>query len=155
MMQAACDTCVYVFFGIPKVDETAYRILSATTDYREKYWGDIQTIINRNYTGKRMFARTGTQASLEFHCAKIESYYIHSGILLVRLRAGRGEDFYFELPAGSTLFVPPGLMHQRGGLKDVVIIEASTHDEDSDSFLVEDGQTKPMPKLQEYITSNA
>ena len=65
----------------------------------------------------------------------------------MRLRAGRAEDRYFELELGTASFTPPGLMHQRGGLEDTVIIEISTRDEDSDSFLVEDGQKTKMPNL--------
>ncbi len=84
---------------------------------------------------------------MEYHCRKIESYFIHSGKLLLRLRAGRGEDRFFELEKGVSSFTPPGLMHQRGGLADTVIIEISTKDEDSDSFLVEDGQKRRMEGL--------
>ena len=123
-----------------------------TFDFRSKYWGSIETIVNAEYTGKRLFFRKGQHSSLHFHCAKTEAYFIHSGRLLVRLRAGRGEDRWFELPAGSILEIPPGLMHQSGAIEDTVIIEISTHDEDSDSFLVEDGQRIPMPRLRQIIT---
>jgi mannose-6-phosphate isomerase-like protein (cupin superfamily) len=120
-------------------------------DYRDKYWGNIQSIVSKKkYAAKRMLVKKGTQASLEFHCNKVEGYYIHSGTLFLRLRAGRGEDRFFTLTQGMTAFIPPGLMHQRGGLEDTVILEISTRDEDSDSYLVEDGNI-PMPKLARMI----
>ena len=121
--------------------------ITPTTDFRDKYWGHIQTMLNRTYTGKRLFFKQGKHSSLHFHCNKTETYFIHSGELLVRLRAGRGEDRSFTLHAGDTLFIPPGLMHQDGAIQDTVIIEVSTHDEDSDSFIVEDGSTVRMPGL--------
>lgn len=140
------DTVVYLFSG-PERDDKNYFVKRSTTDNREKYWGDIKTIVGKDYTGKRLFVKKGTNASLEYHCRKIEAYFIHSGKLLLRLRAGRGEDRFFNLEKRMTSFTPPGLMHQRGGLEDTVIIEISTKDEDGDSFLVEDGQTTSMPKL--------
>ncbi len=140
----------YLFYG-PAAAESEYLKKMKPFDYREKYWGDIQSIVSKDYSGKRIFVRKGENASLEFHCRKSEGYYIHSGNLLLRLRAGRGEDKFFELKEGSGSFAPPGLMHQRGGLEDTVIIEISTRDEDSDSFLVEDGKTRPMPRLRKTI----
>ena len=124
--------------------ESGYKV-GAPDDYRDKYWGSIQTMVNALYTGKRLFFGKGQHSSLHFHCNKLETYYIHSGELLVRLRAGRGEDRSFVLKKGDTLLIPPGVMHQDGGLEDTVIIEVSTHDVDSDSFIVEDGATTDMP----------
>ena len=141
------DTAVvYVFSGAAD-PSSVYPKNGSTFDFREKYWGSIETIVSRRYAGKKLVVRKGECSSLEFHCRKVEGYFIHSGKLLLRLRAGRGEDRFFELPAGTTFFIPPGLMHQRGGLEDTIIIEISTKDEDSDSFLVEDGAKQKMPKL--------
>jgi len=140
----------YLFEG-PAVPGSEYLKKTKPFDYREKYWGNIQSIVNKDYAGKRIFVRKGENASLEFHCRKTEGYYIHSGNLLLRLRAGRGEDKFFELKKGLSSFTPPGLMHQRGGLEDTVIIEISTQDEDSDSYLVEDGKLHPMSRLKKTI----
>ncbi len=139
------DSVIYLFSG--HGENSSYYVKQKPFDYREKYWGNIQTIVSGDYVGKRIFVNKGKNASLEFHCQKIESYYIHSGKLLLRLRAGRGEDRFFNLEEGKTAFTSPGLMHQRGGLEDTVIIEISTRDSDSDSFLVEDGEKIHMPNL--------
>ena len=144
----------YLFRGSPRGLEAGSAAVP-TSDFRSKYWGSIETITNGAYTGKRLFFRKGEHSSLHFHCAKMETYFIHSGRLLIRLRAGRGEDRFFELPAGYTLNIPPGLMHQNGALEDTVIMEISTHDEDSDSFLVEDGQRIPMPRLHSLLAGVA
>jgi mannose-6-phosphate isomerase-like protein (cupin superfamily) len=140
----------YVFRG-PAGAECQMSSSGETYDLRSKYWGSIETIVNAGYTGKRLFFRKGKHSSLHFHCAKMETYFIHSGCLLVRLRAGRGEDRWFPLGPGTILNIPPGLMHQSGALEDTVIMEVSTHDEDADSFLVEDGERFPMPRLRAMI----
>lgn len=144
---AESDSYFYIFYGSGNTASGVSDTIRSTRDKRKKYWGGIETITNGNYTGKRLFFEKGKNSSLHFHCNKNEAYYIHSGKLLVRLRAGRGEDRFFELDAGSTLFIPPGLMHQDGGIEDTVVIEISTHDEDSDSFIVEDGEKYRMPHL--------
>ncbi len=142
---------VYVFSG-PAEDTGTYGKLQKVQDYRDKYWGEIETVVSKGgYSGKRMVVKKGKCASLEFHCKKLETYYVHSGKLLLRLRAGRGEDRFFDLPEGSVTVTPPGLMHQRGGLEDTVIIEIATKDDDSDSFLVEDGAKHKMPELDSHI----
>ena len=148
IVEALEDSTLYAFYG-PASNQAAatQNAVSAPTDFRDKYWGNIQTMVNAEYTGKRLFFRKGQNSSLHFHCNKVETYFIHSGELFVRLRAGRGEDRFFTLRAGDTLLIPPGLMHQDGGAADTVIIEISTHDEDSDSFIVEDGSTNKMPRL--------
>ncbi len=142
------NATVYIFLGKAELStNNLYGTKQQILDHREKYWGSIGTIVSKSYAGKRIFCRRGEHASLEFHCQKKEAYFVHSGKLLVRLRAGRAEDRYFEMAAGTAIFIPQGLMHQRGGLSDTVIIEISTQDKDSDSFLVEDGQKIKMPNL--------
>lgn len=145
-LEAGGDSVVYIYHG-PGAASASPGLAANPFDYRDKYWGNIQTLVNEEYTGKRLFFRKGQHSSLHFHCQKTEDYYIHSGKLLMRLRAGRGEDRLIELKAGDSFLIPPGLMHQDGGLEDTVIIEVSTHDEDSDSFIVEDGSRHPMPGL--------
>jgi|GEM_PF-531360 mannose-6-phosphate isomerase-like protein (cupin superfamily) len=145
--EALVPSAVYIFSG-PADKKTRYGKKQKANDFRDKYWGTIETICSTpHFAAKRMLVRRGCAASLEYHCRKLETYYIHSGKLLLRLRAGRGEDRFFELEKGQTALTPPGLMHQRGGLEDTVIIEISTKDEDADSFLVEDGAKHPMPRL--------
>lgn len=112
-----------------------------TTDVREKYWGRIETIISGDIAAKRIFVQKGGSGSLEFHVEKRETYYIHSGLVRVGLRIGRAENRSIVLEAGQSFDVRPGMMHLRVGLEDSVIIEVSTRDSDSDSYLVEDGQT--------------
>jgi mannose-6-phosphate isomerase-like protein (cupin superfamily) len=128
-----------------------------THDVRSKYWGRIETILDSDIAGKRIFIEKNRQSSLEFHVEKHETYYIHSGRLKIGLRIGRAENHSILLGPGDSYDVRPGVMHMRMALEDTVIIEASTRDSDADSFLVEDGQTyrhidvqtvTPQPKMK-------
>lgn len=149
-----------------ETEETAAAALSAlnasklehigqpTTDVREKYWGRIETILSDDVAAKRIFIRAGGQSSLEYHVEKSESYYLHSGLLRLGLRIGRAENHSIMMGAGESYDVRPGVMHMRMGLEDTVIIEISTRDSDSDSYLVEDGQTyKHIDAVQKAATT--
>lgn len=154
-IEAKKDSFLYVFFGNP-VNDGDKSIKKATTfDIRHKDYAEnlIETIINRDFTGKKIFFKTGNHHGLHFHCKKTETYFINSGKLFLRLRAGNGEDRYYVLGPGQTIKITPGLMHQASGLEDPVIIESSTHDEDSDSFIVE-SEFSEMPELKERIKNN-
>jgi len=148
-LAAALEASVlYIFRGPAGAEGPAAEVRAGVPfDYRDKYWGNIQTIVNSQYAGKRLFFREGRHSSLHFHCRKTETYFVHSGELWLRLRAGRGEDRIFALRRGETLLIPPGLMHQNGGRQDTVLIEVSSHDEDADSFIVEDGARRRLAQL--------
>ena len=107
----------------------------------EKYWGSMQTLFEgEDFTVKRIFMRASTQSSLEYHVKKEESYYIERGVLKVGMRTGRAKNTSIILREGDIFHIPVGLMHMRMAVEDVVIIEISSKDEDSDSHIVEDGK---------------
>jgi mannose-6-phosphate isomerase-like protein (cupin superfamily) len=107
-----------------------------------KYWGSIQTIVaNEDFTLKIVKMIKGTQSSMEYHVNKDEYYYIAKGKLKLGLRIGRAVNKSIILNAGDVYHIPPGLMHMRIALDDTEIIEWSNKDDDSDSNIVEDGQT--------------
>jgi len=151
-IKAEEDSILYIFFGWPQKDGEKTVKQATTFDIRHKDYAEnlIETIANREFTGKKIFFKTGNHHGLHFHCKKTETYFMHSGKLLLRLRADNAEDRYYVLEPGQTIRITPGLMHQASGLADPVIIESSTHDEDSDSFIVE-SEFAEMPKLKEMI----
>jgi len=125
-----------------------------TTDVREKYWGRIETILSEDVAAKRILVQKGGRGSMEFHVEKRETYYIHSGLVKVGLRIGRAENHSIVMSPGESYDVRPGVMHLREGLEDTVIIEVSTRDSDSDSYLVEDGQTyRHIDAVQQSTTT--
>lgn len=106
----------------------------------EKYWGNMLTIFeDDNHSVKRIFMKSGTQSSMEFHLKKKEMYYVESGELKVGIRIGRAKNKSIILKQGDVFHIEPGLMHMRMANSDCVIIEVSTKDDDSDSHIVEDG----------------
>ncbi len=130
------------FFSSPKFSsENRELVKRKTFDVRNKYWGKIETILNNEtYSGKRIFMRQGKQSSLEYHVNKKEAYYLQEGRLKVGLRVGRAENKSVILNPGDSFVMYPGTMHMRIALEDSVIFEISTHDDDKDSRIVEDGK---------------
>jgi len=139
LMKVEENARVYFFTG-PEAEKIKFLQDKFTSDVRDKYWGKIETIVSREFSGKRIFMKAGTLSSLEYHVHKKESYYLQQGKLRVGVRVGRAENRAVILNPGDAFIMPPGLMHMRIAEEDCVIIEASTKDEDSDSHIVEDGQ---------------
>ena len=110
-----------------------------TSDFRKKYWGSIETITDKDYCGKKIVMKKNTQNSLEVHCKKHETYYVHSGKVKIGLRIDRAENKSVLLKKGEVFNIPPGLIHMKIAPQKCVIMEISTKDNDSDSHLVEDG----------------
>lgn len=107
----------------------------------QKYWGSIETLVNKDYCGKRIIMKKGAQSSLEVHCKKHETYFVYSGKVKIGVRVGRAENKSILLKQGDIFHIPPGLMHMRIAVEDCVIIEISTQDDNSDSHIIEDGKT--------------
>ena len=84
--------------------------------------------------------KQNSQSSMEYHIQKKESYLIEDGELKVGFRVGRAQNKSLVMKKGDIVTIPIGLMHMRMALKDTVILEISTPDDDSDSHLVEDGK---------------
>jgi len=111
-------------------------------DTREKYWGKIQSIFSEEkMAGKIMYIDKGSCGSLEYHLNKYESYYLDKGNVAVGLRIGRAQNISVTVNEGHSFNMFPGLMHCRIGIEKCRIVEISTQDEDSDSYLVEDGNS--------------
>ena len=138
------DNKAEISYGIQELPPIVKPIKSV-----EKYWGRMDTLFEgEDFTVKRIFMRAGSQSSLEYHVRKEESYYIESGVLKVGLRLGRAENKSITLHKGDIFHIPVGLMHMRMAIEDVVIVEISTKDDDSDSHIVEDG------KLYTHVEEN-
>lgn len=114
--------------------------LNSISDYRKKYWGYIYSIFSENTCGKVMCVEEGSSGSLEYHLEKYETYYIYEGSCYVDLRYGRAINKSIKLTKGNIFHLAPGIMHRRrGSTENCVIIEISTKDNDSDSYIVESG----------------
>ncbi len=149
-LESIKNSYLYIFSG-PSGGKIKTLKKSKLFNFHNQYWADlVWTIVNRQYCGKKIFFKKGNNSSFHFHCEKSETYFVHSGKLLLRIRAGKGEDRFFVLNKGQAVDIPPGLIHQAGGLEDTVIMEVSTKDSDGDAFLVESEFTK-MPKKNKKL----
>ncbi|MDQ3022996.1 MAG: cupin domain-containing protein [bacterium] len=113
-----------------------------------KGWGEERWLHNDElYCGKILVVNEGKRCSLHYHQLKTETFYIQQGRVrmeLTDLKAGREtppvilEDF--EMQAGDTLLLKPGMVHRFTSLEgDAHIFEFSTQHFDEDSHRIEKG----------------
>ncbi len=101
-----------------------------------KLWGYEQWIQNNDkYCCKILGLNKGYQCSLHYHKNKDETFLVTSGH--VRLELG---DQVIHLRQGSFARVLPNTPHRFAGMEDSVIMEISTHHEDSDSYRIEESR---------------
>jgi rfaE bifunctional protein kinase chain/domain len=101
-----------------------------------KVWGYEQWIQNNEkYCCKILGLNKGYQCSLHYHKNKDETFIVTSGH--VRMELG-GEVTH--LRPGSFVRVPPNTPHRFAGIEDSLIMEVSTHHEDSDSYRIEESR---------------
>tara|TARA_A100001015_G_C14995252_1_gene715898 strand:+ start:1233 stop:1991 length:759 start_codon:yes stop_codon:yes gene_type:complete len=109
-------------------------------DLRDKYWGSIYSVFSDDTCGKVMNIHAKSTGSLEYHLEKYETYYILEGSCFVDIRYGRAINKTIKLNKGNIYHLSPGIMHRRRGSSEkCVIVEISTKDQDSDSYIVESG----------------
>lgn len=102
-----------------------------------KGWGFEKWIVNKEeYCGKLLYFVKGKKCSWHYHILKDETFYIHSGKILLRY----GDDQELEnantkvLEQGDTFHVYRGLLHQMEAMEDTELFEFSTQHFESDSI---------------------
>ncbi|TSC61475.1 MAG: ADP-heptose synthase / D-glycero-beta-D-manno-heptose 7-phosphate kinase, partial [Parcubacteria group bacterium Greene0416_14] len=101
-----------------------------------KLWGYEKWLENNDkYCCKLLSLKKGYQCSLHKHKVKDEMFFIMQGH--VRLEVGK--KVLHMLP-GSFVRITSGVLHRFRGIEDSIIIEVSTHHEDSDSYRVEESR---------------
>jgi quercetin dioxygenase-like cupin family protein len=114
-----------------------------------KGWGYESWIVNKpEYCGKLLFFKKGMKCSWHYHKLKDETFYVHSGKLLVyhstqdclddkgELLLGKPFAERTVLEPGDVFHVPPGMRHQMTGLLDTEMFEFSTEHFEDDSYRV-------------------
>jgi mannose-6-phosphate isomerase-like protein (cupin superfamily) len=103
----------------------------------EKSWGHEEWIVNNDlYCGKRLhFTVRGGKTSMHYHLKKHETMYVESGIFEIRyLDRTTGLLEVTILRIGESLVISQETRHQIVAIESGVLIEFSTHHEDSDSI---------------------
>ncbi|MEP6760460.1 MAG: cupin domain-containing protein [Sporichthyaceae bacterium] len=94
----------------------------------DKPWGheEIFAVVEGGYVGKLLTVRAGESLSLQYHEEKDETIALVSG--RAELDLGTAADALSAVPlqVGTSVHVPPGLLHRLRALDDSVFVEAST-----------------------------
>jgi mannose-6-phosphate isomerase len=93
----------------------------------EKPWGyELVYAATDQYSGKVIFIRAGEQLSLQFHRAKDETIYVHSGRVEFEIGdPGKPMDTEVIAP-GRAFHLGAGTVHRLRALEDTVLLEVST-----------------------------
>ena len=89
-------------------------------------WGEELIVAETSqYLGKVLIMRAGTKGGLQYHTEKDETFYLYSGIALVRFDSGTGL-VATSMCAGESYHIPPGAVHQVEAVTRCVFFETST-----------------------------
>lgn len=95
----------------------------------KKVWGKELWIVNcPEYCGKLLYLDEGAETSYHKHLIKKETFYCLKGQVGLNIE---GKDYRLN-PFSKPKTIKPGQLHSFRGLADAVILEISTHHDDSD-----------------------
>jgi len=98
----------------------------------KKLWGSEEWIVNNElYCGKFINVKKKHSCSVHYHRIKDETFYILEGKISLELI---GETKI--LKKGDSIRLKPNTVHRFTGIEDSIILEISTHHEDTDSYRV-------------------
>jgi mannose-6-phosphate isomerase-like protein (cupin superfamily) len=98
----------------------------------DKKWGYEEWICNNSlYCGKKLFVKKGKSCSLHRHKNKDETFWLLSGKIMLEIG-----NCKIPLEPEDSIRVRPNTLHRFTGLEDSILVEFSTHHEDSDSYRV-------------------
>jgi mannose-6-phosphate isomerase len=94
----------------------------------DKPWGheEIFAVVEGSYVGKTLHVNAGQALSLQYHHQKDETIAVLSGEAQIDVGDDEASLRTVDLPAGSSIHVPPGLLHRVRAVSDAVLVEAST-----------------------------
>jgi mannose-6-phosphate isomerase-like protein (cupin superfamily) len=108
----------------------------------KKVWGHEEWMVNTPlYCGKFLYLKKGKRCSMHYHKNKDETFYILKGKVLMQV-----ENKEKVMKSGEVSHILPLIRHRFSGLEDSVIIEISTHHEESDSYRLEGQLSGNVPE---------
>jgi mannose-6-phosphate isomerase-like protein (cupin superfamily) len=117
-----------------------------TLPYTPKRWGGEYLIVNdEKYCAKFLKVNPGYQCSLHYHKIKRETFKILSGTVDLELD-GDSYSRTLILTAGDEQLIRPYTYHRFSTKTGAIILEISTHHEDSDSYRLEESKKIDDPK---------
>lgn len=115
------------FIDLATVIQNAHKV--------EKFWGTEFWVSNSEFCVKVLQINPGRMCSLHCHKIKKEEFHIISG----RVKLER-DDFTHYMSAGEKLMIQPGSYHRFSSVDGAMILECSTHHDDSDTYRLEDSR---------------
>ena len=96
----------------------------------DKPWGHEQifAVVEGRYVGKVLTVTAGESLSLQYHEQKDETIALLSGRAELDLGPSANSLRSIALEVGTSVHVPPGLLHRLRALDDSVLVEASSAD---------------------------
>ena len=96
----------------------------------DKPWGHEQifAVVEGRYVGKVLTVTAGESLSLQYHEQKDETIALLSGRAELDLGTSANSLRSIALEVGTSVHVPPGLLHRLRAVDDSVLVEASTAD---------------------------
>lgn len=103
----------------------------------EKAWGYEEVICNTPlYCSKFLHVSPGKKCSLHYHLLKDETFYVMDGEC--GIQTSMVEPYPMPLlKKGESKHIPKGLPHRFSSLNGCILLEISTHHEDSDVVRIE------------------
>lgn len=99
----------------------------------KKVWGSEYWIVNsENYCLKLLEIHPGFQCSLHKHLIKDETFIVLDGVVKLEQADVRGTIFEETLRSGDQRRIAPKTPHRFGSMNGAMILEISTHHEDTD-----------------------
>jgi len=110
----------------------------------KKVWGkEVWLVNNEKYCGKLLYLDKGAVSSMHYHKVKQETFFALSGQTGLMIA---GKDYMLN-PASRPKTIYPKQEHQFIGLSEgIVILEISTHHEDSDVARLSESQPSKVKK---------
>lgn len=121
------------------------KIIIGKAAVHPKGWGEEVWLINTDkYCGKLLrFTKGGAMFSDHYHIEKDETWYVLEGSFEFRYYDLSNADRIIQkLGVGDVVRVTPKTPHQLVALEPGVIVEVSTHHEDSDSYRIGKGDSQ-------------
>jgi mannose-6-phosphate isomerase-like protein (cupin superfamily) len=96
----------------------------------DKPWGHEQifAVVEGRYVGKVLTVTAGESLSLQYHEQKDETIALVSGRAELDLGTSADSLRSIALEVGTSVHVPPGLLHRLRAVDDSVLVEASSAD---------------------------
>lgn len=122
-------------------DKKDYRDIKKKPKVINKGWGHEEWICNTiDFCGKLLFFDPGKKCSMHFHVDKSQYFRVMKGKFSFSFVID-GNKYQFHGESGDIFYVWPGLIHQMQniGKGQAILMQISTHHQDSDSYRVQKG----------------